>query len=195
MMDFSLENFLNMDVNDFKISVPIINDSLFKTTYQVELKIISQGLSHKINKRYTEFEGLHDSVTFRYRNIKFQELPSKFQLFNKLETRRKFFEEFLNFMLGLAKKHKSIKKDIMKIIYDFIFSDVIGEKEKKTVVTFSPKSSMHKSSVSVSSVYFEKENQKVNSYEKKLSSVTLQSFISNTDTNYDLAPNQNALVL
>jgi len=144
--NFGLSDFLDLDIDDINLSIPTIHDSILKTTYEINLKIKLFGIDHKVDKRYTEFEGLHDSLTFRYKNINFQELPSKFQLFGKKETRRKFFEDFLNFILQICQKHDSIKKDLLKIVYDFIFSDVIATKEKsKKKGSFSPVSTVSKS--------------------------------------------------
>jgi hypothetical protein len=53
------------------------------------------------------------------------------QIFGKQETSRKFFEDFLNFTINICKKHASIKKDVLKILYDFLFSDVVANKEKE----------------------------------------------------------------
>ena len=48
--------------------------------------------------------------------------------------------------MQICQKHDSIKKDLLKIVYDFIFSDVIATKEKsKKKGSFSPVSTVSKS--------------------------------------------------
>jgi hypothetical protein len=70
----------------------------------------------------------------KYKNFNFPEFPSKMQLFKKLETRRKYFDTFLRTVLNIGNNHSQIKKDIMKILYEFLFSshEVKLEQFKKT---------------------------------------------------------------
>jgi hypothetical protein len=118
---FTLNDFINYDLSDLIISVPKINDSILTTTYEVCLYINSKELMYTISKRYTEFAGLYDIITMKYKNFNFPEFPSKIQLFKKLETRRKYFDVFLRTVMNIGQNHKEIKKDIMKILYEFMF--------------------------------------------------------------------------
>ena len=118
---FSFNDFNTYEISDLNISVPKVNDSILTTTYEVSLYIISKELLYTVNKRYTEFAGLFDTITMRYKNFNFPEFPSKLQLFNKVETRKKYFDTFIRTVLHIGHNHKEIKKDIIKILYEFLF--------------------------------------------------------------------------
>src|SRR5579872_3576986 len=99
---FTLNEFYSLDISDLLISVPKINDSILTTTYEVNLYIITKELLYTVNKRYTEFAGLYDTIKMKYQNVNFPEFPSKMQLFKKLETRKKYFDIFLRTILQMG---------------------------------------------------------------------------------------------
>ena len=120
---FSFNEFNSYEISDLKISVGKINESILTTTYEINLFISSKEQMYSVSKRYTEFHGLWDTVTEKYKNFNYPEFPSKIQIFNKNETRKKFFDVFLRTILNLGKKHPEIKRDIMKILFEFLFPD------------------------------------------------------------------------
>ena len=119
----SLQNFVNIPIENIKIKIGNINSSIFHTTtYEVILIIYTDfEYTYKVNKRYTEFQGLYDSLTYRYHNLTFPKFPSKTQVFHKEETRKKYFDNLLIDILMLSSMHKEIRKELLSIIYEFIF--------------------------------------------------------------------------
>lgn len=118
---------LKTDLDEIEIGVPDICKNLMKTTYEVLIEIKSIDCAWTVQKRYTEFQGFYDSLTYRYQNISFPPFPSKYQIFNKKENRKKYFDALLKFVLQLAKNHKEIKKEILKLLYDFVLASHIGD--------------------------------------------------------------------
>ena len=98
----TFNEFYKIDINDIYLSVTKINSSLFKTTYEITLVIISMKIEYSINKRYNEFAGFYDILTFKYKNLNFPELPSKFQVFKKEKTRQKFFSKLKKLINNLV---------------------------------------------------------------------------------------------
>lgn len=127
----SLQNFVNIPIENIKIKVGNINSSIFHTTtYEVVLIINSDyEYTYKVNKRYTEFQGLYDSLTLRYHNLTFPKFPSKTQVFHKEETRKKYFDSLLIGILILSSMHKEIRKELLSIIYEFIFKGDVKRSE------------------------------------------------------------------
>jgi hypothetical protein len=125
----SFDEFSKIPAEHLHIAVPKFNSNIFGiTTYEVLISFdekISKSSDlikdYIIQKRYTEFQGFYDSLKIRYQNINFPNFPSKFQLVHKNESRRKFFDSLLKTVLKLAIGHIEIKKEIMKVIYDFFF--------------------------------------------------------------------------
>jgi hypothetical protein len=121
----SLQEFLKIPTEDMEIEVGKFSNNIFvKTTYEVVLYISSEVanlfVECSVQKRYTEFQGLYDSLTYRYQNLTFPSFPSKFQLVNVKESRKKFFDSLLKTVLKLAAGHPEIKKELLKILYDFV---------------------------------------------------------------------------
>ncbi len=119
----TLEKFVKIPIENINIKIGNINSSIFHTTtYEVVLKIkMDYEYTYKVNKRYTEFQGLYDSLTYRYHNLTFPRFPSKTQVFHKEETRKKYFDNLLVDILMLSSVHKEIRKELLSIIYEFIF--------------------------------------------------------------------------
>ena len=120
-----LKDFINLPIENIKIKIGSINASIFQaTTYEIILILdMEYEYTYKVFKRYTEFQGLYDSLTFRYHNINFEKFPSKTQVFHKEETRKKFFDNLLANILLLSAKYKEIRKELLSIIYEFIFKN------------------------------------------------------------------------
>jgi hypothetical protein len=59
---------------------------------------VSKKLAVRCLKRYSEFEALHEVVRMNFKNIDLgtEDFPSKFQVINREETRRQYFERLLN---------------------------------------------------------------------------------------------------
>lgn len=126
MSILSLQEFLQIPSDEIDISVDKVHSSIVITTYEVILSIQSRDYTYAINKRYTEFQGFYDSLTIRYQNINIPAFPSKFDIFKKEEKRRKFFDSLLKTVVQLSQAHPEIKKELLKLLYEFIFSSHTG---------------------------------------------------------------------
>jgi hypothetical protein len=120
MSTLSLSEFLQIDPKDLEVGVTKFNSNILLTTYEVSLDINAKDIHLVSQKRYTEFQGFYDSLTIRYQNLIFPEFPSKFQLINKKEKRKMFFDSLLKTVQQLACSHGEIKKDLLKLIYEFV---------------------------------------------------------------------------
>ena len=126
MAELNLKEFVSLPISDISIIILKYNSSIFvKTTYEISLEILSTNYNYITSKRYTEFQGFYDSLTLRYKNLKFPAFPSKFQMLNKQDFRKEYFEGLFQSVLQLAQQHSEIKKELLKLLYEFIFS---GEK-------------------------------------------------------------------
>lgn len=127
----TLQNFIKIPTENIKIKIGNVNSSIFQTTtYEVILVLtVEYEYTYKVQKRYTEFQGLYDSLTLRYHNITFPKFPSKTQVFKKEETRKGFFNTLLNDILMLSSIHKEIRKELLSIIYEFIFKSDTKKRE------------------------------------------------------------------
>lgn len=65
--------------------------------YIVEV-YVGKKLVLRCLKRYSEFEALYEVVRMNFKNIdlNLDQFPSKFQVINREETRREYFELLLN---------------------------------------------------------------------------------------------------
>jgi hypothetical protein len=120
-----IQDFINLPIENIKIKIGNINAPILQpTTYEIILILeMEYEYTYKVSKRYTEFQGLYDSLTIRYHNINFEKFPSRTQIFNKEETRKKFFNSLLSNILFLSAKYKEIRKELLSIIYEFIFKN------------------------------------------------------------------------
>lgn len=114
------EKFLKQNPAKLKLEIAGTHDKFMITTYEVCLEIYELDLQYKIKKRYTEFAGLYDSLKLRYQNVNFPEFPSKYQVFNKIEIRKKFFNQLLASILNLAMTHQESKKELFRILFKFL---------------------------------------------------------------------------
>jgi hypothetical protein len=148
MSTLSLSEFLQIDPKQLDIKVTRINSNILLTTYDVELTVASKNIHFTSQKRYTEFQGFYDSLTIRYQNLSFPEFPSKFQLINKNEKRKLFFDSLLKTVQQLACSHSEIKKELLKLIYEFL----VGQSEVVKKSSFGSEmnnSSLDKSSLTI----------------------------------------------
>lgn len=86
-------------------------------------------------KRFNDFVALSDVIKMKLENIEMKSFPSKFQIFNKSETRRAYFDEMMKRLLRAAKEHEEIRHQVLSIIISFVNlkhkaakEDVIREK-------------------------------------------------------------------
>lgn len=124
----SLKQFLNINPSKVFIEVPNIKSEFMITTYEVVLDIYEFNYQYTVFKRYTEFAGLYDSLKIRFQNISLPEFPSKFQVFQKKESRKLFFNNFLKSILSLAVSHQESKQEILNILYIFLIESATEEK-------------------------------------------------------------------
>lgn len=127
--NLTLEVFVNLNLDNTLIEVPSIITKFLITQYEIVFEIYDLNLTYKISKRYTEFAGLYDSLKVRYHHLNFPEFPSKSQVFNKIDTRKNFFNQFLKTYLNLAKTHTESKITLLKLLYKFLITNnTSGEK-------------------------------------------------------------------
>lgn len=129
----TLNEFKLLPLEAIKISViRYVPKTFGATTYEIII-ILFLECTYKIivYKRYTEFQALYDTLSFKYKNISLPEFPSKFQFSNKEEQRIKFFDTLLNTIINLAKNNPETKKTFLTIIYDFLIKDQKTEVRKE----------------------------------------------------------------
>jgi hypothetical protein len=143
MSALSLSEFLQIDPKEIDVGVTKINSNILLTTYEVELNVESKNIHFKSQKRYTEFQGFYDSLTIRYQNLNFPEFPSKFQLINKNEKRKLFFDNLLRTVQQLACSHNEIKKELLKLIYEFVLGGGQGSEGYVKKSSFNDNSSVN----------------------------------------------------
>lgn len=68
--------------------------------------------------------------------------PSKFQIFNRSETRRAYFDEMMKRLLRAAKEHEEIRHQLLKMIVAFVHLKSKAGKEEIVVEKVSSKSSV-----------------------------------------------------
>lgn len=195
----SLVEFLKIPVEEIDLNVKKFNSNVFgKTTYEVSLNFegeISNSLDllkdYTVQKRYTEFQGFYDSLTYRYQNINFPSFPSKFQILNQKESRRKFFDSLLKTVLKLAVGHKEIRKELMKLLHEFFFRQG-GSEVKQT----HRKTSIQSSEINSNLENFSMDNADINtSFSFKITDENLQKFNSqDKKTNFQSFLNENAMI-
>lgn len=154
----TLQEFLAVPPDQVECNVPKFNSGVMKnTTYTVQLEIPIKGYCYSSSKRYTEFQGFYDSLTLRYQNLNFPAFPSKFQVINKEESRKRFFETLCRTVIKLAIAHQEIKNDLMKLLFEFVhvggggvetYSEPTSKKEAPTCdSTYDNSSQFDKNSV------------------------------------------------
>ena len=126
-LPITLQDFLKVPTDKVEISVSrFITNFLTKTVYECVLLIDDEdanlSLKCTVQKRYTEFQGFYDSLTYRYQNLKFPPFPSKFQIVKQKESRKKFFDSLLKTVIKLAEAHPEIKKELLKLLFEFVIS-------------------------------------------------------------------------
>ena len=118
MSYLTLEKFLIIPFESYQISVIKFETKKFITTYIIELLIYNPELNisneYLINRRYSEFRILYETIMKLVPSLKLPEFPSKIQLIDKEETRLKYFNLFLN---------TKFKKDLLIELYKFLFKD------------------------------------------------------------------------
>jgi hypothetical protein len=121
-MKINIHDFLALDPTLLEIGVINFRSTIVLTLYEIQVKIPQMNLTYNIEKRYTEFQGLYDSLLIRYQKLQIPEFPSRYQIINKKEKRKQYFDTLLKTIHELACMHNSIRRDLLKLIYEFVFS-------------------------------------------------------------------------
>jgi hypothetical protein len=195
----SLEEFMKIPVEQMDICVKKFNSNIFvKTTYEVSITFDGDILNtldllkeYLVHKRYTEFQGFYDSLTYRYQNINFPTFPSKFQIVNVKESRRKFFDSLLKTVIKLAVGHKEIRKELLKLLYEFIFrqgSEVKHNNHARKTSTLSSESNIIMENMSMDNADI------ASSFSYKFTEDSLQKYNSEKKTINQSFLNENAII-
>lgn len=56
----------------------------------------------------------------KYENIDLPEFPSKYQIFNKVESRKEKFQKILEKIIILASLHENITESLLSILFKFL---------------------------------------------------------------------------
>ena len=127
MSFLTLEKFLIIPFESYQISVIKFETKKFITTYIIELLIYNPELNisneYLINRRYSEFRILYETIMKLVPSLKLPEFPKKIQLKDKEETRLKYFNLFLNTIYEVAKNNIKFKKDLLIELHKFLFKD------------------------------------------------------------------------
>ena len=127
MSFLTLEKFLKIPFESYQISVIKFETKKFVTTYIIELLIHNPQLNisneYLINRRYSEFRILYETIMKLVPSLKLPEFPNKIQLIDKEETRLKYFNLFLNTIYEVAKNNIKFKKDLLIELHKFLFKD------------------------------------------------------------------------
>ena len=127
MSFLTLEKFLKIPFESYQISVIKFETKKFVTTYIIELLIHNPQLNisneYLINRRYSEFRILYETIMKLVPSLKLPEFPKKIQLKDKEETRLKYFNLFLNTIYEVAKNNIKFKKDLLIELHKFLFKD------------------------------------------------------------------------
>ena len=128
MSFLTLEKFLILPFESYQISViKFETKKLGATIYKIELLIYNTELNfsneYLINRRYSEFRNLYETIMKLVPSLKLPEFPSRIQLIDKEEKRLKYFNLFLNTIYEVAKNNIKFKKDLLTELYKFLFKD------------------------------------------------------------------------
>lgn len=115
--------------------------------YIVEV-YISKRLVMRCMKRYSDFEALYEVIRMNFKNIDINlpEFPSKFQVINREESRRNYFEKLLNRILEIycEKITNETNRRLLSTIYVFMVGEQLKEANSQL---FSEKSSLEGSEI------------------------------------------------
>lgn len=131
----TLNEFKNLDLSSIFVTVKKWKSKSFLTvTYKIELYINSsiKDKSFEVysEKTYDDFEILYEILVDKFKNISLPEFPPKIQIFNKEETRAKYFDSLLNKLLSLAKNNPESSRTFLSILYQFVIDSTLKEKPK-----------------------------------------------------------------
>ena len=128
MSFLTLDTFLILPFESYQISViKFETKKIGATIYIIELLIYNPELNfsteYLINRRYSEFRNLYETIMKLVPSLKLPEFPPKIQLIDKEEKRIKYFNLFLNTIYEVAKSNIKFKKDLLTELYKFLFKD------------------------------------------------------------------------
>ena len=131
----SLNEFKDLDLSSIFVTVKKWKSKSFLTvTYKIELYINSsikeKSFEVYSEKTYDDFEILYEILVDKFKNISLPEFPPKIQIFNKEETRAKYFDSLLNKLLSLAKNNPESSRTFLSILYQFVIDSTLKEKPK-----------------------------------------------------------------
>ena len=134
MSYLTLDKFLILPFDSYNLSViKFETKKLGSTIYIIELLIYNNDLSfsneYLINRTYSQFRNLYETVMKLVPSLKLPEFPKKIQLIDKEETRLKYFNLFLNTIYEVAKSNIKFKKDLLTELYKFLFKDTDFKKK------------------------------------------------------------------
>ncbi|KAL4454641.1 hypothetical protein ABPG74_021846 [Tetrahymena malaccensis] len=130
----TIEQVLRIDASSIQIVVQEPERKLLSsvTYYPIDIQL---GEIEKITvyKRYSEFEALYQVLEMKYNNFKFPELPSKLQVFNKNQTRKKSFQEVFDTILKYAVMYPEKRIDFIQSLFVFLLEDIKNKGKKRVI--------------------------------------------------------------
>ncbi|EAR97919.2 PX domain protein (macronuclear) [Tetrahymena thermophila SB210] len=130
----TIEQALSIDASSIQIVVQEPERKILSsvTYYPIDIQL---GEVEKITvyKRYSEFEALYQVLEMKYHNFKFPELPSKLQVFNKSQTRKKSFQEVFDTILKYAVMYPEKRLDFIQSLFVFLLEDIKNKGKKRRI--------------------------------------------------------------
>ncbi|KAL4499252.1 hypothetical protein ABPG72_006838 [Tetrahymena utriculariae] len=129
-----IEQVLRIDASSIQIVVQEPERKLLSsvTYYPIDIQL-EEVEKITVYKRYSEFEALYQVLEMKYHNFKFPELPSKLQVFNKNQTRKKSFQEVFDTILKYAVMYPEKRIDFMQSLFVFLLEDIKNRGKKRVI--------------------------------------------------------------
>jgi hypothetical protein len=121
-----MENPFNIDILTSAEQISMKIDSVYKDQYEsvyYKIQLTVDSDTFFIGRRYNQFYEFDKTLKFLFRSVSFPSLPSKYTIFNKVELRRKGFNQYLEDLMSLLKTFTSSQKsEFFKALIEFLKS-------------------------------------------------------------------------
>lgn len=62
-------------------------------------------------------------MRIRFENVDWPDMPSKFQIINKVERRREAFDKIIKKIIEVVRVHSTVKKSLLGLLFAFLFDE------------------------------------------------------------------------